>query len=143
MDGGLDGKLFCSRDIWFGGYLFVWGKPSGYLIMTRVMQLSSACYASVSLDHNTNSWALHISLPTHPSTLSLQDIPIYPMNHTKFSRKLLSAAIPAYTLSVPLNPSLFHKLLNLPFLVSFSSNTRSLGSCISIFASTCTPMSSA
>jgi hypothetical protein len=113
--------------------------------MIRVMQLSSACYASVSVGHNTNSWALHIPLQTHPSTLSLslQNIPIYPMNHTKFSRKLLSAAILAYTFSVPLNPSLFHKLLNLPFSVSFFSNTRYLGSCISIFASTCTPTSSA
>jgi hypothetical protein len=42
----------------------------------------------------------------------------------------LSASIPAYIFSVPLKSSLFHKLRNLPFVSCFSSNTRSLGSCI-------------
>jgi hypothetical protein len=40
MDGGLNGKVFCSRVIWFNGCLFVRGKLSGCLIMTRVINCS-------------------------------------------------------------------------------------------------------
>jgi hypothetical protein len=75
IDGGLDGKLLCLRAIWFSGRLFVWDNYIDCLIMIRVMQLSSACYAPVSLDHITNFrlCILHYRL-THPRSLS----PTYP-----------------------------------------------------------------